>query len=148
MIFENHHYDITSCILKCSFEIINDLGTGFLESVYKNSLYHALQQQGLTISIETQYDVFYKGKKVGLYYADLVVEQSVIVELKCCRNLLSEHQAQLINYLKASNLPVGLLINFGCKKLEYRRVVHPNLYPQLHVKEVEKFKYPAYPTSR
>lgn len=113
-------------ILGCYFDVINDLGSGFLESVYKNALYIALKEKGFRIVVEKRFEIQYREHKIGLYVADLVIEDAVIVELKCCEVLHPGHKAQLINYLKASNLPVGLLVNFGNRKLEYKRLYHPD----------------------
>ncbi len=119
------HGELTGIILECCFEVMNELGAGFLESVYKNALLIALRQRGLAVQIEQTYEVYFRQHKVGLYKADIVVEGTVIVELKCCKCLLPEHQAQAINYLTAAKLPVGLLVNFGQKDLEYKRVRNP-----------------------
>jgi GxxExxY protein len=109
--------------------VMNELGIGFLESVYKNALFLALREKGLLVQTEKTFEVYFKRQKVGLYKADIVVENLVVVELKCCKNLLPEHQAQVINYLTASNLPVGLLINFNNKQIDYKRLHHPIHYP-------------------
>ena len=85
-----------------------------------------MKQKGLEVLTEQIYEVVFRKHKIGKYVADLVVDNLIIVELKCCRVLLPEHQAQVINYLKASGLPVGLLVNFGNQKLEYKRLHHPN----------------------
>lgn len=122
------HYQLTSNILKCCFEVMAHLGSGFLEAVYKNALILSMKEKGLNAYAEKAFEVSFKGQNIGLYIADLIVEESVIVELKCCTQLLSEHQAQLINYLKVSNIQVGLLVNFGKRKLEYKRLHHP-AYP-------------------
>ncbi len=122
------HGQITENILKGSFIVMSELGSGFLESVYKNALTLLMQEMGLKVSTEQAFDVLFRKQKIGLFVADLVVEGVVIVELKSCKNLLLEHQAQLINYLKVTGLRVGLLINFGNRKLEYKRVYHP-AYP-------------------
>ena len=103
------------------------MGSGFLESVYKQALIIALQEDRMKVDIEKAFEVYFRGHKIGLYIADLVINDKVIVELKCCKKLLAEHQAQLINYLAAANLPVGLLVNFGHRNLEYKRVLHPYL---------------------
>ena len=121
------HADLTQIILECCFDVIKDLGTGFLESVYKNALVIALQQKNLAVQVEHCFEVNFRGHKVGFYKADIIVEATVVIELKCCKMLLPEHQAQTINYLAAAKLPVGLLINFGQKNLEYKRVHHPYL---------------------
>lgn len=120
--------DLTKNILKCCFEVINTLGSGFLESVYKKALIISMIEQGLKISCDKGFEVIFKNKKVGVFIPDLIVENTVIVELKCCEYLLSEHQAQLINYLKVTDVPIGLLVNFGKKRLEYKRLHHP-AYP-------------------
>ena len=87
-----------------------------------------LLQKGLKIEIEKRFQIVFIGRKIGLYIADLVVEETVIVELKCCDKIHPEHQAQTINYLKASGILVGLLINFSKRKVEYKRLHHPD-YP-------------------
>ena len=87
--------------------------------------YYELTAQILRCSFE----VYFRERKVGLFIADLVVEEAVIVELKCCKSLAPEHQAQVINYLKATDISVGLLMNFGNRKLEYKRLLHPSIYP-------------------
>ena len=117
--------NLTHTILGCSFEVINELGVGFLETVYKNSLGIALKENGLRVEEERCFKIHFRGKQVGLYRADLIVNNCVIIETKCCSSLLPEHQAQLINYLKAASMPVGLLINFGNKSLDYKRVHYP-----------------------
>ena len=89
---------------------MKELGPGFLERVYKNALLMAMRQKGLHVEVERSYNVVFRGKIIGRYIADLVVNDIVIVELKCCENLISEHQAQLFNYLKVSGLPVGLRV--------------------------------------
>jgi GxxExxY protein len=116
------HSELTHTILGCCFEVISELGPGFLEKVCKNALLIAMRQKGLQVGIESSYEVIFRGKVIGKYIADLVVNNAVIVELKCCENLISEHQAQLFNYLKVSGLSVGLLINFRRRKLEWKRL--------------------------
>ena len=111
------HSELTSVILGCCFEVMKELGPGFLEKVYKNALLIAMRQKGLEVEVERSYEVIFRGKVIGRYNADLVVGQTVIVELKCCESLISEHQAQLFNYLKVSGLPIGLLVNFRRRKL-------------------------------
>lgn len=85
-----------------------------------------LREKGLNIDVEKRFEVIFRERKIGLYIADIVVEEKVIIELKCCESLLGEHQAQLINYLKVSNILVGLLINFRKRTVEYKRVHHPD----------------------
>ena len=118
--------ELTETILGCCFDVMNELGTGFLESVYKNALFIAIKEKGLSIEAEKRFEVIFRGRKVGVYVADLIIEGSVIVELKCCDSLLGEHQAQLINYLKVSGIFIGLLVNFGNRKVEYKRLHHPD----------------------
>lgn len=123
------HSQFSSTILGSCFEVMNELGVGFLESVYKNALFFALREKGLLVETEKSFEVYFKSQKVGLYKADIVVEGLVVVELKCCKSLLPEHQAQVINYLVASNLPVGLLVNFNNKQLDYKRLYNPIHHP-------------------
>ncbi len=118
----------TEVILGCCFDVMNELGSGFLESVYKNALFIALKEKGFEVEVEKRFEVLFRGRKIGLYIADIVVNGVVIVELKCCESLLGEHQAQLINYLKVSDTYIGLLVNFGKRKVEYRRLYHPDHY--------------------
>ena len=120
------HSAISETIIGCCFEIMRELGSGFLENVYKNALFIAMKQKGLNVSAEQSFEVMFRDCKGGRYIADLIVENVIIVELKCCASLLPEHKAQVINYLKASGISVGLLINFGQQKLEYKRLHHPN----------------------
>lgn len=114
--------ELTAKILEASFEVINELGSGFLESVYHKALLIALHQKGIEARSEIPLAITFRGQNVGNFYADILVEDKVIVELKAVTALLPEHQAQLINYLKATGVEVGLLINFGRPKLEYRRL--------------------------
>lgn len=116
------HSELTGSILNCSFEVMKELGPGFQERIYKNALLITLKQKGLRVETEQPFEVVYRGIVIGRYSADLVVEKTVIVELKCCESLVREHQAQLFNYLKVSQLPIGLLINFRHRKLEYKRL--------------------------
>jgi GxxExxY protein len=119
------HSELTSVILACCFEVMKELGPGFLERVYKNALLIAMRQNGLQVEVERPYEVVFRGKIIGRYNADLVVGQTVIVELKCCDSLIREHQAQLFNYLKVSDLPIGLTVNFRRRQLEWKRL-HSN----------------------
>ena len=122
------HSELTETILGCCFDVMNELGAGFLESVYKNALFIALIEKGLSVQAEKRFEVFFRGRKAGLYVADLIVNGTVIIELKCCDSLLGEHQAQLINYLKVSGILIGLLVNFGKRKVEYKRLHHPEYH--------------------
>lgn len=113
--------ELTEIILAACFEVSNELGAGFVESVYERALLIALKTKGLEAESQCQLSVTFRNESVGSFYADIVVNKTVILELKAVKSLLPEHQAQLLNYLKASGLPVGLLINFGMQRLEYRR---------------------------
>jgi GxxExxY protein len=114
---------LTEKILGASFKGLNTLGAGFLEKVYENALSIELRKYGLAVESQKAFHVSYEGTIVGDYQADSVVAGKVIVECKSVTTLDSVHEAQLINYLKASGLLVGLLINFGRPKLQYRRLV-------------------------
>ena len=124
----NSHYqqmdrdDLTGCVLNAVFEVANTLGAGFLEKVYHRALTRELKLIGLQASAEVSFPVIYKGRLVGEYYADLVIENTVIVELKCVDRLAKEHVAQCLNYLRAAKLEVCLLVNFQNPKVEWKRI--------------------------
>jgi GxxExxY protein len=113
--------ELTGHILKAAFTVHNTLGAGFLEKVYSNALSLELQAAGISCQQELPLKVHYRGVIIGDYVADLVVENRVIVELKATSGLDPLHDAQLMNYLRASGIKVGLLLNFGRPKLHYRR---------------------------
>jgi len=115
--------EITDIILRSFYETYNELGDGFLESVYENALYIVLTGHGLCVERQKDISVFFRGKVIGDFKVDLIVNEKVIVELKAVRTLNPAHEAQLINYLKATNIEVGLLLNFG-KKPEFKRFVY------------------------
>ncbi len=119
------HKETTDIILKSFYEVYNELGDGFLESVYENALYIVLTGYGLHVERQKDISVFFRGSIVGYFKADLIVEEKVITELKAVRTLDPAHEAQLINYLKATNIEVGLLLNFG-RKPEFKRFVYDN----------------------
>lgn len=98
------YQELTETILGRCFEVMNELVVGFLESVYKNALLIALREKGLKVDVEKRFEVIFRERKIGLYIADLVVEEKVIIELKCCESLLGEHQAQLIIPKKVQDL--------------------------------------------
>jgi GxxExxY protein len=125
------HEEITSKILECCFEVINELGAGFLESVYEKALIVALSQKGLSVvKAQVPMKVNFRGVIVGDYFADLIVEGKVLIELKAVTRIAPDHKAQVINYLNAIGLDVGLLVNFGNPKLEYYRFFRSNpVYP-------------------
>ena len=113
--------EITKSVIGCAFEVINELGSGFLESVYEKALLLALLQKGLSAVSQHPIKVLFRGECVGEFFADIFVEGKVILELKAVKSIAPEHQAQIINYLKATGIEVGLLINFGNPNLEYKR---------------------------
>ncbi|MFH0775173.1 MAG: GxxExxY protein [bacterium] len=119
------HSEITEKIIKAFYKVYNTLGYGFLEKVYENALFIELIAMSLLVKKQEQIKVYYDGKEVGEYFADLIVEGCVIVELKASESLCKEHEVQLINYLKATDIEVGLLLNFG-KKPEFKRKVFSN----------------------
>ena len=117
------HAGLTRIIIGCAFDVLNELGPGFLESVYEKAMVIALSDAGVPVQQQTAIDVFFRSKLVGEFYADLLVDGKVIVELKAVPSALAPmHEAQLINYLNATGIPVGLLLNFGNPKLQYRRL--------------------------
>ena len=115
--------DVTEAVIGSAFEVANVLGAGFLEKVYERALLRELAFRGVSAKAQVSFPVCYKGQYVGEYVADLVVEEKVIVELKCVERFANEHLAQCINYLKASRLRVALLINFQKPKVEWKRVL-------------------------
>lgn len=119
------HSDITGKIIKAFYEVNNTLGFGFLEKVYENAMVIELGKMGCKVLQQKNIKVYYEDEEVGDYYADLLVDDLVIVELKASESLCEEHEAQLINYLKATKIEVGLLLNFG-KKAEFRRKIFTN----------------------
>jgi len=119
------HENITKKIIEAYYKVYNTLGYGFLEKVYENALKIELRRLNLKVDQQKSIKVLYESFEVGDYFADLIIEDLVIVELKAAESLCEEHEAQLINYLKATNLEVGLLLNFG-KKPEFKRKVFSN----------------------
>lgn len=115
--------DITGEIIGAAFEVYTNLGYGFLEKVYENAPIRELQIRGLNFKLQYPIKVNYKGKEIGEYIADLLVEDRIIVELKTGETINSLHIAQLLNYLKATGIKIGLLINFCPKKCEFKRFI-------------------------
>jgi GxxExxY protein len=115
------HEDLTRNILKLAFEVSTELGAGFLESVYENALFQCLLAAGIDAKKQEPLEVWFRGNQVGVFYADIMVNKTAILELKAVQSIAPEHEAQLLNYLKATGVPVGMLLNFGRPKLEYRR---------------------------
>ena len=114
---------ISQRVIACAFDVSNTLGVGFLEKVYENALCVELRKDGLKFQSQNPIVVNYKGFQVGEYIADIVVEDKLLLELKALSALISSHDAQVMNYLKATNLSVGLLLNFGRPKLGVKRIV-------------------------
>ena len=119
------HKDLSDKLLKTFFDVYNELGYGFLEKVYQNALHLELKNRGLHVEAQKQIKVFYKTYEVGEYYPDLIVNDSIILELKAAEFLVEEHEWQLLNYLRSTNIEVGFLLNFG-KKPEFRRKIFEN----------------------
>ena len=134
------HSHITEKIIKAYYRVYNTLGFGFLEKVYVKSLIIELRKEGLETLKEYPIDVYYEEFKVGLYYADIIVERKVIIEVKAVEALCSEHDAQIINYLKATDIEVGLLCNFG-KIPEIRRKVLSAEYKNQRSNESDKIVF-------
>ena len=119
------HKETTDIILKAYYKVYNSLGHGFLEKVYENAMLIELKKQGLNISTQQNIKVYYESIEVGDYFADIIVNNIVIIELKATEELSRAHEAQLLNYLKATKIEVGLLLNFG-KEAEFKRKVFTN----------------------
>ena len=116
--------DLTHRIIGCAYEVGNSLGCGFLEKIYENALCHELSKKGLNVEQQRKIEVRYDGIVVGEFAADLLVEESVIVELKATKDFDQIHMAQCLNYLKATGLPICLLINFGTPKVAVKRILN------------------------
>jgi GxxExxY protein len=128
---ENYKYsEITDKIIRAFYNVYNKLGFGFLEKVYEHALLIELRKMGVNAINQYMIKVFYDGDEVGNYFADLFVEEAVIIEIKAGGGLIEEHEAQLVNYLKATNIEVGLLLNFG-KTPSFKRKVFSNAYKTL-----------------
>lgn len=119
------HKSITDTILKVYYEVYNELGYGFLEKVYQNAMYFELKSLGYKVEAQKQIKVYFKKQLVGEYYSDLLVEDKVIVELKATELIMNVHVAQIMNYLKATSIEVGMLLNFG-EEPEFKRLIYTN----------------------
>ena len=119
------HSDVTELIIKAFYHVYNTLGYGFLEKVYENALKLTLEKWGLSVGQQVPIKVYFEGQQVGDYFADLIVAGRVIIEVKADEALHPAHEAQLVNYLRATDVEVGLLLNFGPKP-EFRRKVFSN----------------------
>ena len=114
---------ISEQVIFCAVEVSNTLGAGFIEKVYEKSLCIELNRSGIPFFRQKRYEVRYKNENIGSYIADIVVAKKLLVELKALSALNKEHEAQVMNYLKASGLRVGLLINFGTSRIGMKRIV-------------------------
>jgi GxxExxY protein len=120
----NRYDDISGQIIRCAFTVANTLGIRFLEKVYENSLVHELRKAGFTVAQQTRIDVIYDGVIVGSYVADVLVEHIILLEIKAVKALDTAHDAQCLNYLKATGLKLCLLMNYASPRLDVRRRVN------------------------
>jgi GxxExxY protein len=109
------HKELTEKIIKIFYRVYNKLGYGFLEKIYENAMMIEFRREGISAVPQSPIKVFYEGEIIGEYYADILVDNKVIVEIKAAKCLVEENEAQLLNYLKATDIEVGLLLNFGTK---------------------------------
>lgn len=116
--------ELSEKIIGCSYEVYNTLGYGFLEKVYENSLVVELKKRNLDVKQQEKLTIYYKDNIVGDYYADLIVENAIIIELKSTKEISNAHKMQLLNYLKATHIKLGLLINFSPTTVEIRRIAN------------------------
>jgi GxxExxY protein len=121
MVADSKRYDLCGKVIGAAMRVHSALGPGFLESVYQNALIWELQKLGLKIDAQRPITVRYDGQVVGVFTADLLVNESLILELKANQLLAKAHEVQLVNYLAATGIDEGLLLNFGAEKLEYKR---------------------------
>ena len=119
------HQRLTDAIIKTFYEVYNELGYGFLEKVYQNSMNLELKNKGYQVEVQKKIKVYYKGAEVGEYYADLIVENLIILELKAVDYIVKDFENQILNYLRSTDCEVGLLLNFG-KKPEFKRKIFEN----------------------
>jgi GxxExxY protein len=120
---DNHiHSGLTDKIIGCAYDVYNQLGFGFMEKIYENAMMIKLPQKGLEVVQQAPINVYFEDKLVGEYFADILVSNKIILEFKAVSTLSKAHEVQLVNYLKATGIKVGLLINFGEKLKIVRRV--------------------------
>ena len=119
------HKELTDSIIRTYYDVYNELGYGFLEKVYQNAMYLELKRTGFSVEAQKQIKVYFRDVVVGEYYADLIIDQTIILELKASEVLVYENELQLLNYLRATNIEIGLLLNFG-KKPEFKRMIFTN----------------------
>lgn len=117
------HEELTQKIIGCAYTVYNKMGFGFLESVYEKCLLIELEKAGLKIVAQDPINVFYDGELVGEFFADITVEDTIILELKSVRRVVRAHEVQVVNYLTATKKEVGLILNFGPEKVEVKRKV-------------------------
>lgn len=127
------HEELTEEIIKSFYKVYNKLGHGFLEKVYENAMIIELKNHGVNAISQHKINVFYENQIVGLYYADLIADLNVIIEIKAVESINEAYECQLINYLKATNIEVGILLNFG-KKPEFKRKIFSNNKKDIHAK--------------
>jgi GxxExxY protein len=130
------HSGLTELIIQAFYKVYNTLGFGFLEKVYEKALIIELHKSGINAVSQVPIDVYYEGEKVGLYFADIVADGKVIIELKAGDGIVEEHEAQVTNYLRATDIEVGLLLGF-CKKPVLKRKVFNNEYKIALIKNHE-----------
>ena len=126
------HQDLTDKIIGVFYEVYNELGHGFLESVYEKAMIIAFEERGILVESQVEIPVWFHGQRAGIFYADLLIEKLVIVELKAVRTLDSSHEAQLLNYLRATEIEIRLLLNFGLRP-EIKRRIYDN--PRKQIRE-------------
>lgn len=125
------HKEMTAEIINSFYKVFNTLRYGFLEKVYENALSIELKKKGFTCEKQKPITVFYDNEIVGEYYADLLINNEIIIELKACETLMLEHEIQIVNYLKATKMEVGLLLNFG-KTPEIKRKIYSNEFKKMN----------------
>ena len=135
------HGEITEKILGVFFNVYNELGHGFLESVYEVAMCQALEEVGLTVECQVPVPVWFRGRQIGQFFADILVSKVVLLELKCVRKLETVHDAQLLHYLRATPIEVGLLLNFG-PRAEFRRLLFDN--PRKAIREIRENPWPRH----
>jgi len=118
------HKDLTYKVIGCAMEVHRELGYGFLEKVYENAMMVQLKKEGVEAKQQQGVSVQFAGETVGEYFADILIEDKIIVELKAVDSLIKPHFAQVLNYLKATNIKVGLLLNFGPQGLQHKRFIY------------------------
>ena len=130
------HGDLTQKIIGEFYDVYNELGHGFLESVYEDAMLIALGEAGLEVERQVPVPVWFRGRRIGDFKADIIVEKKVVLELKTARNLDPTHEAQLLHYLKATEFEIGLLLNFGSRP-QFRRLILDNDQKRIRLKAGE-----------